>query len=216
LSDTSSKHEAKPHPAKPRRDGAKLDDQAKLALTYYFAQGLPVPRVAHAMGVSEKTVRTRYISLRDKLIHPTFNKWHGLHRTLIDTPGIEEELGLRSAFVAALARCYGEHKCYRNFIEGGRKERFCRNCRLPFVFTHPGSADSAIDLIDATREFYERLHIRGERATDPVLLFAKRLVHTVTIQTAIANSERLKNGLMNPTDENPLSVAELMHLLFAS
>ena len=193
---------------------AKIDDETLIRLAYAFCQGLGIRTAAASAGVSAKTAREYYLRFRSRLIKPRFNKWHGLHRTL-PTVGPEEELLLRSGFLTVLAACYGNTSCYRNFTAGNRKARLCRSCPVPAAFSGKAAVAEALDLIDSVRRFYAVQHIRGEKGEDPAALFMKRLVHTVTIATAKANSKRTANGLFDPLDTAPLSVGTLLDALLS-
>ena len=194
---------------------SKIDDQALIRLVFAFAQGLPVPAAAHSAGVTEKTARQHYIALRDRLLKPKFNQWHGLHRTLPNVSATEEELVLKSQFLATLAVCYGNTTCYRNYSAGNRKSRLCRLCPIGAVWSEQERIDEALNLVDGVHAFYKRLHIRGEKRTEPTVLFMKRLVHTVTVTTARASSKTLPGGTFLLTDQTPLSVGNLLDTLLS-
>lgn len=192
---------------------AKIDDQALIRLVFAFAQGLEISKAAQIAAVSEKTARQHYLAFRDRLLKPKFNKWHGLHRTLPNVSATEEELVLKSQFIATLSACYGNQTCYRNFTAGNRQKRHCQSCPIGAVWSDGARIDEALSLVDGVHAFYKQIHIRGERRTEPTALFMKRLVHTVTVTTARANSKKLPGGMVSPTDQTPLSVGELLDTL---
>lgn len=77
---------------------------------------------------------------------------------------------------------------------------------MPPRFTVPGNVDEALDLIDRVRAFYARLGIRGEKGPDPVTLFRLRLIHTVTVATALGESLTPAGALVRPEKPSFLSV----------
>ncbi|SDG51006.1 hypothetical protein [Thalassobaculum litoreum] len=192
---------------------SKIDDQALIRLVFAFAQGLSIPAAARTAEVTEKTARQHYIALRDRLLKPKFNQWHGLHRTLPDVAATEEELVLKSQFLTVLAACYGNATCYRNYTAGNRKSRLCSSCPIGAVWVDQERIEEALSLVDVVHAFYKLLHIRGEKRTEPTVLFMKRLVHTVSVTTARANSKALPGGMFLPTDQTPLSVGVLLDTL---
>lgn len=192
---------------------AKIDESQIIRLVYYFCNGLPVAAAARGAAVTVKTAREHYIALRGRLTDPKFGRWHGAHvqATNLD-PEIMAEL-VKPAFFDVLAQCHANEKCAQNYRLGYRKQRLCRVCPLDGKFTSGERLAEALMLIDTVRAFYETLGIRGEKARDPVSLFRERMIHTVTIATALANSKTRGDGLKNPVQKDFLSLGTLLDML---
>ena len=192
---------------------ARLDEGALIRLVFAFCIGTPIERAAAKVGVSAKTTRAVFIRLRARLAQPTFNRWHAAYQMLPNAPSADAQYLAREAFLHTLSACYGNETCARNFALGNRKTRLCRACPMPARFTVPEYLEEALDLIDRVRGFYARLGIRGEKGPDPVTLFRLRLIHTVTIATALGESLSSAGALVKPEKPSFLSVWTLLDLL---
>jgi len=194
------------------RAAAKVDELTVIRLAYCFCQGLSLQAAAHATGLSAKTVRSHYLALRQRLLKPAFNRWHGVHTHLVRVPSPEEEIALRIGYIATLATCAGNETCTRNYRLGNRKRRQCRSCPLATALSD-ARRGAAYALIDTVHAFYERLGIRGEKDRPPELLFLERLIHTNTVASALEHSRRTTSGLFDPNERTFLSGGTLLDLL---
>ncbi len=195
------------------RRGAKLDETTLIRVAFSFCHGLSIAVTAKATGLSEKTVRSLFLDLRRRLTRPRFNRWHNAYLRLAGLPSVEQEALVRTSFVDTLADCAFNETCRRNYRLGNRKRRLCRACPLPGRFSSAEKVDEALNTIDAVHDFYERIGIRGEKATDPLVLFRLRLLHTTTVATALASTRHSAGQLASPTDRTFLSVGTLLTML---
>ncbi len=189
---------------------AKLGDEQILRLVYVFCHGLSVAQAARMAGVTPKTARAYYIALRARLTKARFNRWHGVNAMLVNiSPEITAEL-IKPAFFECLAECHANEKCQQNFRLGYRAERLCKACPLRGKFPSEESLHSALSPIDMVRDFYRRLGIRREKDRDRVSLFRERLIHCLSVSTALANSKSRSDGLKDPTERDYLSLGTLL------
>ncbi len=105
-----------------------------MRLVYCFCQGIGIAIAARSTGLSTKTVRSVYLALRQRLLKPAFDRWHGTNRMMLRLLGPEYEVMVRAGYFDLLARCAGNENCARNFRLGNRKERRCRRCPLAAVW----------------------------------------------------------------------------------
>jgi len=185
----------------PAREGSKIDLQTLIRCAYNFAAGLPLDECARLTGLPRKTVREITLEFRECLLKPEFNAWHQSNRMLVHLPDSEQEALVRASFFDVMAECYGHATCYRNFKLGNRKNRQCRTCPLAGKFTDEARVKEALEAIDAVHAFYAVLGLRGEKDLDPVSLFRRRLIHTVTIMTARENTKGLASISHHSTDQ---------------
>lgn len=196
------------------KPGAKFDEIALMRLAYCFCQGIGTKVAARNTGISVKTVRGLYITLRERLRKPAFNRWHGLNRMLTSVSVPEHELIIRTEYFETLAACGLNETCRRNFRLGNRKSRQCRACPLAFVYSDARRTE-AYTVIDAVHDFYERLGIRGEKNRLPVLLFRERLIHATIVGTVQAVSRKRANGFFDPEEKTFLSGGTLLDMLLS-
>ena len=196
------------------RHQAKFDDGTLIRLCWGFGQGISIRAMAGSQGLSAKTVRAVYLDLRQRLKQPAFRRWHGLHRALIHHVEPETDALIRTAFIDVLAGCYGNDTCYRVFRRGNRETRLCAACPIPRAFSTAQNAQDAVELVDQVRGLYTRLGIR-EPDADPLQRFRERLIHGAVVYGVHANSRRLPNGLLDPSDMGYLAIGTLMDLLLS-
>ena len=196
------------------RHGAKFDDGTLIRLCWGFGQGISVQAMAGSQGLSAKTVRAVYLDLRGRLKKPAFRRWHGLHRALIHHVEPETDALMRATFIDVLAECHGNDTCYQVFRRGNRKSRLCAGCPIPRALSTIENAEDAVELVDQVRRLYARLGIREPNA-DPLQRFRERLIHGAVVYGVCANSRRLPNGLLNPSDMGYLAIGTLMDLLLS-
>jgi hypothetical protein len=194
------------------RVGAKFDELTFTRLVYCFCQGIGTGLAARSTGLSVKTVRSLYIALRQRLLKPAFNRWHGTNRKFIALSDPTHERALHTGYFEALAQCAGHRTCVRNWRLGNRKCRQCRQCPLGPLFSVARRAE-AYTVIDTVHDFYERLSIRGEKGADFVTLFRERLIHTTTIATVHNRSRMLESGFFDPDERSFLCGGTLLDAL---
>jgi hypothetical protein len=194
--------------------GAKFDEAAFAKLTYCFCQGISPDITARSAKLSAKTVRSLYLALRQRLLKPAFNRWHGAYRKFITLPSRKHEAALLSAYFTTLAQCSGNQTCARNWRLGNRKRRQCRECPLAGLYSDERRAE-AYTVIDTVQDFYARLGIRGEKGEDPAQLFRERLIHTTTIATVHNHSRKLPNGFFDPNEGSFLCGGTLLETILA-